>query len=182
MVVIFNRLVCFVQLKGGSFETSSLLTALLCISPASTMAATSTRAKNTISLKGSSAIVAEYFNYAVNKWVGKGEATATAAAVIENNVCTAHHTSVLPWHLLQHSIPARDIPNRQLSAGAALWAEHDGVQGPGPNSLPADSHQADVKCVAARLAASAIQSCTSGTGYRSRPWRTHARPCSLADF
>lgn len=139
------------------------------ISPASTMAATSTRAKNTISLKGSSAIVAEYFNYAVNKWVGKGEATATAAAVIENNVCIAHHTSVLPWHLLQHSIPARDIPNRQLSAGAALWAEHDGVQGPGPNSLPADSHQADVKCVAARLAASAIQSCTSGTGYCSRP-------------
>eukprot|EP00882_Tetradesmus_deserticola_P029654 GHRQ01033237.1.p1 GENE.GHRQ01033237.1~~GHRQ01033237.1.p1 ORF type:complete len:162 (+),score=11.15 GHRQ01033237.1:285-770(+) len=30
------------------------------------MAATSTRSKNTISLKGSAAIVAEYFNYAVN--------------------------------------------------------------------------------------------------------------------
>jgi mitotic spindle assembly checkpoint protein MAD2 len=91
------------------------------------MAATSTRSKNTISLKGSAAIVAEYFNYAVNKWVAKGG--SLLLLLLLRYLCTAQYSlyclGIYRSILYQRGIYPTDSFRQEQHYGLSIMVSKD---------------------------------------------------------
>jgi hypothetical protein len=81
------------------------LTAAVLTPCAAPLKATAQQTQNVITIKGSTDIVTEFFGYSINR-------------------CRSLHLERLGSHrtLLQHSVPARNLPARDVHKGPEVWA------------------------------------------------------------
>ncbi len=107
--------------------------------------------RNTITIKGSTKIVTEFFAYAVNRRACAAAAARPApptdralAPRLQDGQCRRLFVS-LGGARAQRPVPARRVPARHVRAAEALRADDDGDHRPGRRAVPEQRAAADVR-------------------------------------